>query len=124
MYTVKETAEMLHLNPHTVRYYAKMDLIPNLHRSEKGVRLFTDENIAYLKGVAYMRRCGMSISSIKEFFSLTMQGTTTITEQYKIILEQKQKLDTQIEKLYESKKYLDEKLKMYEQFLSDIEKNN
>lgn len=45
MYTVKEVAEMLDLSPHTVRYYAKSGLIPNLERNSANVRQFNDNNI-------------------------------------------------------------------------------
>lgn len=119
MYTVKEAAELLNINPHTVRYYTNMNLIPNMNRDKNNVRVFTEENIAYLKGIIYMRNCGMSISSIREYFELCQKGIETITEQYQLILEQKTKLDERLGKLLESQKYMEKKLQMYSQFMKD-----
>ena len=50
MYTVKEAAEILGMNPHTVRYYANMELVPTLKRDENGNRLFDEDGITYLQG--------------------------------------------------------------------------
>lgn len=55
MYTVKEAAEILGMNSHTVRYYANMDLIPTLKRDQNGKCLFDEDGIAYLQGVSF---CG------------------------------------------------------------------
>lgn len=118
MYTVKEVAELLHLNPHTVRYYTNMDLIPNMKRGKDNIRLFSEENVEYLKGIIYLRNCGMSIASIKAYFELSQKGIETIPEQYQLIVEQKEKLDKQINKLLQSQKYLERKLRLYSDFLS------
>lgn len=119
MYTVKEAAELLNINPHTVRYYTNMNLIPNMNRDKNNVRIFTDENINYLKGILYLRNCGMSISSIREYFELSQRGIETLPEQYQLILTQKAKLEEQISKLAESQKYLERKLEMYAKFMKE-----
>lgn len=117
MYTVKEVAELLNINPHTVRYYANMDLIPNLHRDKNNVRLFDDTNISYMRGVIYLRQCGMSIAAIRDYFRLAQKGVETIPEQYNLIMEQKEKLDKQLKRLLESQKYLEEKIKLYKGYM-------
>lgn len=119
MYTVKEVAELLNINPHTVRYYTNLNLIPNMKRDKNSVRMFNDVHIEYLKGIIYMRNCGMSISSIREYFELSQKGIETIPEQYQLILEQKKKLDEQIGKLIESQKYMEKKLEMYSKFMKE-----
>lgn len=119
MYTVKEAAELLNISPHTVRYYTNMNLIPNINRDKNNIRIFTDENIEHLKGIIYMRNCGMSISAIREYFELSQKGIETISEQYHLILKQKTKLDEQISKLIESQKYMEKKLEMYSKFMKE-----
>ena len=113
MYSVKEAAEILGLNPHTVRYYANMDLIPTLTRDQTGKRLFDDDGIAYLQGVVFLRNCGMSIDGIREYFDLVQQGDGTLPERYQMILAQKANLERQIDKLLESQQYIEKKLALY-----------
>ncbi len=113
MYTVKEAAEILGLNPHTVRYYANMDLVPTLKRDQNGNRLFDEDGITYLQGVVFLRNCGMSIDGIREYFDLIRQGDSTLPERYHMILEQRENVDRQIEKLRESRRYVEKKLELY-----------
>lgn len=113
MYTVKEAADILGLNPHTVRYYANMALIPTLKRDPNGRRLFDEDGIAYLQGIVFLRNCGMSIDAIREYFDLIQRGDSTLPERYRMILEQKASVDRQIEKLLESRRYVEQKLEMY-----------
>lgn len=119
MYTVKEAAEILELNPHTVRYYANMGLIPTLKRDQNGKRLFDEDGIAYLQGIVFLRNCGMSIDAIREYFDLVRRGDSTLPERYRMILEQRKSVDRQIEKLLESKRYVDKKLELYFSKLHD-----
>lgn len=111
MYTVKDVATMLNINPHTVRYYANSGLIPNLERNSANVRQFTDENIWYLRCVLYLRSCGMSISAIKDYISLLSKGEDSLDEQYQLMLQQKENVDMLLKKLLESKAYIEENLK-------------
>lgn len=113
MYTVKEAAERLGLNPHTVRYYANMDLVPTLKRDHTGKRLFDEDGIAYLQGIVFLRNCGMPIDAIRKYFDLVQRGDSTLPERYRMILEQKQAVDRQIEKLLESRRYVEKKLELY-----------
>lgn len=55
----------------------------------------------------------MSINGIREYFDLVQQGDSTLPKRYQMILEQKASVDRQIEKLLESRRYVEKKLDLY-----------
>jgi DNA-binding transcriptional MerR regulator len=46
-YTVKDVAKRTKLSVHTIRYYAKEGLIPNIQRSESGIRMFKESDLEW-----------------------------------------------------------------------------
>lgn len=117
MYTVKEAANLLGVNPHTVRYYTNQNLTPHLSRSKNGARLFDDIDIQYLQVTIYLRNCGMPIQKIREYFALAEKGDSTIQERYKMLLNQQEYLDEQLQKLTQSQNYISHKLKIYSEYI-------
>lgn len=110
MYTVKEAASLLGINPHTVRYYTNQDLTPHLSRDKNGVRHFDDTDIQYLRVAIYLRNCRMPIQSIREFFTLSEQGDATIQTRYEMLLEQREKIDEQMRQVVQSRDFIQHKL--------------
>lgn len=121
MYTVKEAADMLGVNPHTIRYYTNQNLTPHLSRDKNGVRLFNDTDIEYLQVTIYLRNCGMPIQQIREYFSLAEKGDSTIKERYHMLLLQQERLNKQQQQLTQSQKFISHKLKMYSEYLYENE---
>ena len=103
MYTVKETAKPLGINPHTVRYYTNQNLTPHLDRGRNGIRLFNDIDLEYLRVTIYLRNCGMPVQKIRTYFTLAEQGESTIRERYQMLLEQQESLNEQMRRLTKAK---------------------
>lgn len=114
MYTVKQVAEKLDMNPHTVRFYTDKNLIPNLKRGENNVRMFDEDAINWLTGVKALRECGMSIIAIKNYVDLCLIGQDAIPERIEIVREQKEIVNKELEKMQRCSNYLNEKLDFYE----------
>ena len=72
MYTVKEAAALLGLTEHTVRYYTDKGLVPSVKRDKNNNRLFDEESMNWLTGVKYLKQCGMSIETIREYVRLCL----------------------------------------------------
>lgn len=113
MYTVKEIAKLLDMSEHTVRYYTDMGLVPSLKRDKNGNRLFDEQSKNWLIGIKNLRGSGMSIQAVKEYVNLCLQGESTLKIRYKIILEQKKKLEEQLKEMNERYKYIEHKVNWY-----------
>lgn len=87
MYTFKQACQLLKLNEHTLRYYTNQNLVPHLKRDKNNRRLFTDQDLDWLRGVKYLRELGISISDIRKYQELCQKdGEEAIQERYHIIL--------------------------------------
>lgn len=118
MLTVKEVASKFNISEHTIRYYSDQNLIPELKRDKNNNRVFDENSLNWLQGVIYLRNCGMSIKSIKEYVDLCLIGDSTVVQRKNIILEQKNIIDKKIVKLQECSNYLDQKSKIYDKVIS------
>ncbi len=117
MLTVKEVASKFNISEHTIRYYSDQNLIPELKRDKNNNRVFDENSLNWLQGVIYLRNCGMSIKSIKEYVDLCLIGDSTVVQRKNIILEQKNIIDKKIAKLQECSNYLDQKRKIYDKVI-------
>jgi DNA-binding transcriptional MerR regulator len=95
-YTIGQAAEETGLSIHTLRYYEKEGLLPNIKRSESGIRLFEDEDIQWIKLLQCLRRMDMPIVQLKEYAHLTLQtlqGHETMDERVHILENQKEMIE-------------------------------
>lgn len=64
--TVGETAKLLNISPHTIRYYDKIKLIDKKIHKESGYRIFDYEDVYRLSGIVALRESGIGIDEIKK----------------------------------------------------------
>lgn len=91
MYTIKDVAEMMEISEHTLRFWAKNDFFPFVKRDSHNVRIFTEEDLGWVRIVKCLRSVGTDNKSIKRYIDLCIKGDSTIPERYKIILDTKEK---------------------------------
>ena len=87
MYTIKEVAEIVEENEHTIRYYAKLNLFPNIRRDKYNSRVFTDEDLDDVRLVICLADTGMPLEKIREFMQLSKQGPSSFKQRYQILKE-------------------------------------
>ena len=117
MYSVKETAEIVGLTEHTIRFYTDKGLVPNVTRDRNNNRLFDEESINWLTGVKYLKECGMSIEAIKDYVDLCLEGNSTIEQRYQIVLRQKTVAEEQLRSAQERIEYLNAKIAFYQDIM-------
>ena len=117
MYSVKETAEIVGLTEHTIRFYTDKGLVPNVTRDRNNNRLFDEESINWLTGVKYLKECGMSREAIKDYVDLCLEGNSTIEQRYQIVLGQKTVAEEQLRSAQERIEYLNAKIAFYQDIM-------
>ena len=117
MYSVKETAEIVGLTEHTIRFYTDKGLVPNVTRDRNNNRLFDEESINWLTGVKYLKECGMTIEAIKDYVDLCLEGNSTIEQRYQIVLGQKTVAEEQLRSAQERIEYLNAKIAFYQDIM-------
>lgn len=119
-YTVKETAALLNLSEHTIRFYCDKGLVPSLQRDSNNVRLFSRESINWLIGIKRLKECGMSIEALKKYVDLCLEGDSSVPKRYEIIQEYQKYAEVQLQEAIERVEYLNHKLAHYQKIL-DLE---
>jgi DNA-binding transcriptional MerR regulator len=114
IYTVGEVAKKLDVAASTLRYYDKEGLLPFVERSSGGLRMFKDEDFAWLEIIDCLKKTGMPIRDIKHFVDCCIEGDSTIDERLSIIKAQRDAVISQMEEMNEMLNMLNFKSWYYE----------
>lgn len=117
MCTMKEVCNEVGMSYETLKFYCKEGLVPNVKRDKNNYRDFDERNIAWLKGLQYLRKCGMSIKDMKQYMNYCLQGPDTIPQR-KIMLEETRKiLLDKIHEINDCIDFIDDKQGFYDDVL-------
>jgi DNA-binding transcriptional MerR regulator len=68
LFTVGEAAKRLGISAHTLRYYEKINLLPEaIRRGSNGARLYTEEDLRFIRFLLSLKETGMSLTDIAHF---------------------------------------------------------
>ena len=94
-YTTAKAAEKIGISAHTLRFYDKEGLLPNVGRDEHGNRRFTDNDLQWLSLLQCLKNTGMSLKDIKRFAECTTIGDDTIDERLSLLESQTENVKCQ-----------------------------
>lgn len=86
---IQDVEKIVGINSSAMRYYEKEGILPIIKRDANGSRMYTDENIEWLRFIKLLRATDMNIGNIKNYVYLFNQGHSTIEKQRKILRDQK-----------------------------------
>lgn len=118
---ISEVAERFDMTPATIRYYEKQGLIPPITRNSVGVRDFQEEDISWVEFIKCMRDSGLSIDSLAKYSELYQQGSATLIERKKILIDEYQKLLEKQKLINGTVARLEAKLENYDQMIQECE---
>lgn len=98
MYTIGQVSELFQLPVSTLRYYDKEGLFPEIKRSG-GIRHFDTTELEALRLVECLKKTGMEIRDIKQFTLWCTQGSATYPQRHALLLEQKERLESEISRM-------------------------
>ena len=123
MYSIHEVCERTGLSAHTLRYYEKEKLLPNVGRSPGGFRQYSEEDVETLGMICCLKNTGMSLQDISRFMTLAREGDQTLRERCELLDKHR---DAVIARMEEMQKYLDKvtcKVKYFSGRLAEYERN-
>ena len=118
MYTMKQTCEKTNLPYETLKFYCNQGLVPNVKRDSNNRRIFDDRDVAWIQSLNCLKNCGMSISEMKEYLALCLEGESTIPERKVILDAKRQALVSQLKQVQDCIDYIDWKQGFYNDVLS------
>ena len=118
MYTMKKACEMTGLRYETLKFYCNQALVPNVRRDPQNRRIFSDEDISWIRSLECLKNCGMGIKEMQEYLGLCQEGPTTIPERKEILERKRLELEQELLRIRESIAYIDRKQAYYDDILS------
>lgn len=111
--TISEVSRKYNLTTDTLRYYERIGVIPQVHRTGAGLRDYTEEDCSWVELVKCMRSAGLPIEAIAEYVKLTQEGESTIPARRQLLVEQRAQLQEQLTSITRAMERLDYKISRY-----------
>ncbi len=118
VYTMMQVCKETNMTYQALKFYCNEGLVPNVKRDKNNRRVFDERDVAWLKSLTCLKKCGLSIQEMKEYLDLCLQGAASIPQR-KVMLAQKQDaLRETLRQVQESIDYIDWKQGFYDDVLS------
>lgn len=118
MYTIGQVSEMFHLPISTLRYYDKEGFFPDLKR-KGNIRYFIDNEIEALRVIECLKKSGLEIKDIKQFFIWVTEGSSSYSKRKKLFENRKSAVEEEIKQLEKILAMLKFKCWYYETAMTD-----
>ena len=118
MYTIGQVSEMFHLPISTLRFYDKEGLFPNLER-QGNIRKFSDKELDELHMIECLKKSGLEIKEIKQFFKWVEEGSSTYKDRKEMFELRKSAVEEEMKALEKTLAMLKFKCWYYEKAMAD-----
>ena len=118
---ISEVSERCGISSDTLRYYERIGLLPPVNR-KGGIRDYGELDVRRVEFIKCMRRAGLPIDALIEYYGLVQQGDQTIEARKEILKEQRKQLVAKMEEMQKTLDLLDYKIDVYENVLLKKEK--
>ncbi|WP_053846519.1 MerR family transcriptional regulator [Streptomyces sp. NRRL B-24085] len=116
--TIGEVSALTGLPAHTLRFYEQEELLTAVRRNAAGQRVFTDEDVAWLKVCMKLRASGMPLPEIRRYAQLAQEGDGTVSQRFEILRRHEAKVQQQVAELQEALDIIHVKVETYARHLA------
>ncbi len=113
--TIAQVSKAYDLTPDTLRYYEKIGLLPQIHRTAGGIREYSEDDCKWVQFIHCMRSVGLSIEALTEYVALFKEGDKTHDARKQILVQQRNMLAERIAHEQAVLNRLEHKIARYEQ---------
>lgn len=118
MYTIGQVSEMFDLPISTLRYYDKEGFFPNLVR-KGNIRYFSNNEIEALRLIECLKKSGLGIKEINQFFTWVSQGSSSFEKRKELFEARKLAVEAEIKNLQKTLSLLEFKCWYYSKAMED-----
>ncbi len=118
---ISEISKKCDISADTLRYYERIGLLPPIKRSESGIRDFSDLDVKRVEFIKCMRRAGLPIDVLIQYYSLVQQGEGTMEDRKAILIEHRAEIIARMKELQKTMDLIDYKISYYDQALLKVE---
>ena len=123
MYTIGQVSAMFNLPVSTLRYYDKEGFFPNLER-KGNIRYFSDNELEALRIIECLKKSGLEIKDIKQFFIWVSEGSASYEKRKELFETRKSAVEAEIQNLQKALSLLEFKCWYYQKAIEDGTEEN
>lgn len=112
--TIKEASKKTGISIDNLRYYERIGLIPEVPRTESGIRDYDEMSISWIEFAMKFKKAGVSLEAIREYIQLALQGESTKAARRDILLETKEGLEKKLHDIQETMDVINFKIDTYD----------
>lgn len=113
-YSPGQVAEQTGFSLDTLRYYERIGLLDDIARNSGGQRVFTEEDVAWLRILRCLRETGMPIQRMVRYAELARGGDETVAERLEVLREHDRDIDEKIAHLRVEQEHIRGKIAYYQ----------
>lgn len=113
--TIKEVCEKFDITPDTLRYYERVGVIPEVHRTKGGIRDYTEEDIKWVENAVCMRSAGVPVEMLIEYVKLFREGDSTFQARRDLLAEARAAVQAQLDKYQATMDKINYKISRYDE---------
>lgn len=117
-YTMMQACREAGMTYQTLKFYCNKGLVPNVKRDRNNRRVFDEHDVAWIKSLVCLKRCGMSIEEMRAYVELCLQGEASIPQRKELLAAKRKQLEEQKAQIQESLDYIDWKQGFYDDVLA------
>jgi DNA-binding transcriptional MerR regulator len=112
-YTISEVVAHTGLSAHTLRWYERIGLMPDVGRSHTGQRRYSEADLGWLSLVSKLRLTGMPVADMVRYAELVRAGQHTFAERRELLEEHRENVRQHITELQDTLAVIDLKIGFY-----------
>jgi DNA-binding transcriptional MerR regulator len=117
--SIGEVSALTGLTTHTLRFYEQEGLfVAPVRRNAAGRRVFTEEEVGWLKVCTKLRSSGMPLPEIRRYAQLAREGAGNEAERFEILRRHEARVQQQVADLQEALDIIHIKVERYAQRLA------
>jgi DNA-binding transcriptional MerR regulator len=113
-FTPGQVAEQTGFSLDTLRYYERIGLLDDIARNSGGQRVFTEDDVAWLRILRCLRETGMPIQRMVRYAELARGGDETVAERLELLREHDRDIDEKIATLRDEQDHIRSKIAYYQ----------
>ena len=114
---MKQCCEATGMSYEALKFYCNEGLVPNVKRAGNNYRVFDMHDVNWIRSLACLKRCGMSIQEMKEYLALCLQSQSTIPQRMELLEKYKKNIHERMAELQDSLDFIAWKENFYREVL-------
>ena len=113
--TINEVCKKYDISADTLRYYERVGVIPEVNRTKRGIRDYTEQDMKWVENAICMRSAGVPVEMLIEYVKLFQEGDSTIAARRDLLIEARVEVQKNLDKYQVTMDKLNYKIAKYEE---------